>query len=300
MDFLIITSSRDIASMNVRDNLLKSKSYSFELVDFEWHNQPVFKLENHIIDNKRNLHFKTIGIYLGLTDERLIFLDDLKLNNSFFSPDFIIFASRHTSKTSRPALLAHTTGNWTQNTEFGGNPWELSQTSAILHKAGFLSLLEQNNIQPLENYVVDIEVTHHGPTNIEKPLVYMELGSSKTEWINYKAGELVANAIISTCFYYLQFKERNKIQVGLGFGGTHYAPNFNRLIRNNDIAVSFICPKYFIQNLNYDMIQQMIQNTYEEVDFFILDWKGTNSNDKKYLIPLLEQFSIPIKKTKEF
>lgn len=300
MDFLIITSSKDIASMNIRDNLLKSKLLSFELVDFEWYNQPLFKLEKSLIDNQKNPQLKTMGIYLGLTDERLIFLDDLKLNESFFNPDFIVFASRHTSKSSRPALLAHTTGNWNQNTEFGGNPQELSKTSAVFHKAGFFSLLEQINLQTLENYVVDIEVTHHGPTNIEKPLVYIELGSSKTEWINYKAGEIVANAIVNACFYYMQFKESNKIRVGLGFGGTHYAPNFNRLIRNNNIAVSFICPKYFIQDLNYDMIKQMIQNTYEEVDFFILDWKGTNSNDKKYLIPLLEQFKIPIKKTKEF
>jgi len=86
----------------------------------------------------------------------------------------------------------------------------------------------------------------------------------------------------------------------LGFGGTHYAPNYNRLIRNKNIAMSFICPKYYIQELNIDLIRKMIENTFEKVDYFIIDWKGTNSEDKKHLIPLLEEFDIPIKKTKEF
>ena len=44
----------------------------------------------------------------------------------------------------------------------------------------------------------------------------------------------------------------------------------------------------------------MIKNTLEKVDYFIVDWKGTNSDDKKHLIPLLEEFEVPIKKTKEF
>jgi D-tyrosyl-tRNA(Tyr) deacylase len=44
----------------------------------------------------------------------------------------------------------------------------------------------------------------------------------------------------------------------------------------------------------------MVENTIEPIDYFIIDWKGTNSEDKKHLIPLLEEFEIPLKKTKEF
>ena len=97
---------------------------------------------------------------------------------------------------------------------------------------------------------------------------------------------------------FIKWKKDQKI--GLGWGGTHYAPNFHRLILNSNVAMSFICPKYYIQELNKDLIAQMIDNTLESVDYFIIDWKGTNSEDKKHLIPLLEEFDIPIKKTKEF
>ncbi|MFX1587404.1 MAG: D-aminoacyl-tRNA deacylase [Promethearchaeota archaeon] len=300
MDFLIIHSSKDTASMNIYEKLLNSESFSFENADFEWNGKSVFKLEKFLIDQNKNLYLNDIGIYLGLTDERLIFLDDLKLNKSVFNPDFLIFASRHTSKTTRPALLTHTTGNWSENAEFGGQPQEISKSSALLHKAGFFSLIEQAKIHSLENFVIDIEVTHHGPTSLEKPLIYMELGSSKKEWGDNKAGEILANAIVNTIFKYVQFREKSQSKVGLGFGGTHYAPNFNRLITTKNIAISFICPKYFIQNLNLKIIEQMILNTFEDIDFFIIDWKGTNSDHKKHLIPMLEEFEIPIKKTKDF
>ncbi|MFW9946335.1 MAG: D-aminoacyl-tRNA deacylase [Candidatus Odinarchaeota archaeon] len=300
MDFLIIHSSKDTASMNIYENLLNSESFSFENADFEWNGKLVFKLERFLIDQNKNLCLNDVGIYLGLTDERLIFLDNLKLNKSVLNPDFLIFASRHTSKTARPALLTHTTGNWSENIEFGGQKLDISKSSALLHKAGFFSLIEQALIQSLENFVIDIEVTHHGPTSLEKPLVYMELGSSKKEWRDNIAGKIIAYAIVNTIFKYRKFKEESQDKVGLGFGGTHYAPNFNRLIRTKNIAMSFICPKYFIQNLDHKMVEKMIKNTYEDIDFFIIDWKGTNSDDKKHLIPILEEFEIPIKKTKDF
>ncbi|MCK4384356.1 MAG: hypothetical protein KAW66_13735, partial [Candidatus Lokiarchaeota archaeon] len=107
-------------------------------------------------------------------------------------------------------------------------------------------------------------------------------------------------AIVNAVFKYLVFKKEKTQQIGLGFGGTHYAPNFNRLITNNNIALSFICPKYHIQELNENLIKLMINNTLEKIDYFIVDWKGTNSQDKKHLIPLLEEFDIPIRKTRSF
>ncbi len=286
--------------MNIREAFLNSKSYNFVGTDTKWQNDSIFKLEERTIGDKIENYFKDNQILLGVTSEPLIHINDLKFNEPKFNPDLIIFASRHTSKTARPAFLVHTTGNWGNKADFGGKPQDLSKTSALLNKAGIESLREQINIQKITDFSLDIEVTHHGPTNLKVPLIFMELGSSKQDWSIKEAGELVANAIINAVFKYLDFKEDLTQQVGLGFGGTHYAPNFNRLITNNNIALSFICPKYYVQELNENLINMMINNTLEKIDYFIVDWKGTNSQDKKHLIPLLEEFNIPIRKTKSF
>ncbi|MFX0080409.1 MAG: D-aminoacyl-tRNA deacylase [Candidatus Hodarchaeota archaeon] len=276
---------------------MSSKFYNFEETNFNWYENSIYKLTEMSLEENKFSNFKQTDIYLGLTKEPLIFLDDLRLDETNINPDFLIFASRHTSKTARPAFLVHTTGNWSKDTDFGGEPQDLSLASALLHKAGFISLIEQPSIT---NFSFDIEVTHHGPTRLEKPLIFMELGSSKEEWAIDIAGELLAKAIINTIFKYLEINEKGSDNVGLGFGGTHYAPNFQRIIRNKNLAMSFICPKYYIQQLNKDLINKMINKTHEKVEFFIVDWKGTNSEDKKYLLPLLEEFDIPTKKTKDF
>ncbi|MFX1366399.1 MAG: D-aminoacyl-tRNA deacylase [Promethearchaeota archaeon] len=270
---------------------MKSKVYRFEKTDFNWHENQVLKLKTESAENE---------IYLGLTRESLIFLNNLELEKSEINPDLLIFASRHTSESSRPAFLVHTTGNWTEDVNFGGEPQDLSKTSALLHKAGLISLIEQDLLPQLKDFAIDIEVTHHGPTILEKPLIFMELGSSKEEWVIDHAGELLVRSIINAIFKYLEFNEKGENKIGLGFGGTHYAPNFHRLIRNKNVAISFICPKYYVQQLNKVLIEKMVKNTIENVDYFIIDWKGTNSEDKKHLIPLLEEFKVPIKKTKEF
>lgn len=277
--------------MNIREKFLNSKIYHFEETNFKWHENQVFKLENSFNENE---------VFLGLTKDPLIFLNDLKLEKSELNPDYLIFASRHTSKTARPAFLVHTTGNWSKDADFGGDPQDLSKTSALLHKAGFISLTEQEFPSTLTEFSLDIEVTHHGPTILDIPLIFMELGSSKVEWKIDEGGVILTNSILNTIQKYSEYKELGDQKIGLGFGGTHYAPNFHRLIRDKNIAMSFICPKYYIQGLNKDLIEKMIVNTSEKVDYFIVDWKGTNSEDKKHLIPLLDEFNIPIKKTKDF
>ena len=286
--------------MNMREVFLNSKHYSFIEIGAIWHENPLFSLENSSFAGKNDNFLNENQIFLGLTAEPLIFLEKLKVGGTKLTPELIIFASRHTSMTARPALLVHSTGNWSKNAEFGGKPQDLSKTSALLHKAGFESLREQIEKFNILDFSLDMEVTHHGPTTLDIPLIFMELGSSKQEWIIKEAGEFVANAIVNAVFKYLDFKKEKTQQIGLGFGGTHYAPNFNRLITNNNIALSFICPKYYIQELNEKLIKMMINNTLEKIDYFIVDWKGTNSQDKKHLIPLLEEFDIPIRKTRSF
>jgi len=284
----------------MREVFLNSKYYSFIETGAIWQENPLFKLENSSFEGKYDNFLNENQIFLGVTPDPLIFLEKLKVGGTNLTPDLIIFASRHTSKTARPAFLVHTTGNWSNNADFGGKPQDLSKTSALLHKAGIESLREQIKKFNIPDFSLDMEVTHHGPTTLDIPLIFMELGSSNQEWSIKEAGELVANAIVITVFKYLEFKEDKTQQVGLGFGGTHYAPNFNRLLTNNKITLSFICPKYYIQDLNENIIRMMINNTLEKIDYFIVDWKGTNSQDKKHLIPLLEKFDIPIRKTRSF
>lgn len=289
--------------MNVRNRLINSDLFKFKETELKWHDNSLFKLEKVISMKDRSPFFQENQIYLGLTSSPLIHLNNLKLDEADIAPDLLIFASRHRSETERPAFLTHVTGNWLENADFGGNPRQLSHVSAFLLKAGLWCLKQQLSFEIFDQFSefsLDLEVTHHGPTTLEIPSIFMELGSSENEWRIQKAGELMARALIETCFTYLELKSNEHTQIGVGFGGTHYAPQFKKLISEKNVAISFICPKYFVKELDENMIKQMLNNTLEDVDCFIIDWKGTNSADKQHLIPLLEKFEVPIKKSKEF
>ncbi|TXT53493.1 MAG: D-tyrosyl-tRNA(Tyr) deacylase [Promethearchaeota archaeon] len=298
--FLIITSNKDAASRNIKDKFIISNNFKFERHRSKWHNNQLYKLESFFIDKTDNRILDDNEVFLGLTNERLIFLNDLKLDQTDINPDILIFASRHSSKSGKPALLVHTTGNWKGDIRYGGSKKIISKSSALLLREGYLSLIEHSSNPKLRKFSIDIEVTHHGPTDLDVPLIFMELGSDTRDWNISAAGQAVAKAIISTITRYSRIKEDSNLKIGVGFGGTHYAPQFQKLIRKHDIAVSFICPKYFIRYLDQNCITQMIEKNKEPVDFFLLDWKGLNSKDKDHLMPLLEDFDIPIKKTKDF
>lgn len=299
-NFFIITSTEDKASMTMRNVFLKDKLMKFDELNDSWHDHPILQLKEVIAMKDYGPFFKDNHIYLGLTDSPLIHLDDLMLQSSNLKVDLLIFASRHRSEAGKPAFLTHSTGNWNDEAKYGGNPKEISSTSAILLKSALNNLIAQNRIKNIEGFKVDMEVTHHGPTILEKPLIFMELGSSEEEWEIEDAAKVVAHAILNTCYDYAVMMEKKPPKIGIGFGGTHYAPQFRKLVTNSNVAISFICPKYYIQNLDDALIKQMIAKTHETVDFFIIDWKGTNSDDKSHLMPLLEKYDVPIKKTKDF
>jgi len=300
--FFIINSSKDKASLNIRDKLLSSEKWEFELLSDQWFHNALYKLKSFNSSYKRGVAFlEENEVYLGLTSKRLVFLNDLKLENAILDPDYLIFASRHSSESGKPSFLVHSTGNWSGALRFGGEKKKLSYTTATGIKAGFFSLLEGARERNVTNFSIDVEVTHHGPTRLEIPLIFMELGSTASEWHHNEGGIVLANAIIESLIKIVELRKEGDQKVGIGFGGTHYAPQFRKLLLDSkeQIALSFICPKYYIRALNKQLIDQMIQNTVENVDFFVIDWSGINSAGKKHLLPLLKEFDIPVKKIKK-
>jgi D-aminoacyl-tRNA deacylase len=299
--FLIVNSSKDAASLNIRKKFLDSSKYKFSIISDKWDNNVLYKLKAFKETNREKEQFlQNNEIFLGLTNQRLIFLDNDNFDDKIIDPDMMIFASRHTSKTGHPSFLVHTTGNWSGDIRYGGKKKELSIGSALMLKAGYQAFLECANKKAVSGFSIDVEVSHHGPTNLKKPLVFMELGSTPKEWHHNYGGMVAANAIINAAIKYSLLEKNESQKIGLGFGGTHYAPQFQKLLQNSDVAISYICPKYYIRSLDKEIIDQMVNKNLEKVDYFILDWSGINSAGKKHLLPLLKQYDIPIKKIKDF
>ena len=272
---VIVTSTQDIAGQTIKEVLLDK--YDFVEADQLFEGNKVYKYDKDVL--------------LISTTSDSIHADHL---DDFFAPEIYIFATRHRSEAGIPALLIHSTGNWTEEALVGGNPEELAIASAFSIKVGLLELLEQKKRLKLDNYAVSMEVSHHGPTSLSHPLLFVECGSSEEQWTDKKACEAVAHAVMQIASAKLD--ELDYIPA-IGFGGPHYAPHFSELVKRSEFATSHIAPKYvFSPNLKKKMVRQAIRKTHEKIDHAILDWKGLKKEHKDFLIPLLRENGLEIER----
>ena len=228
-----------------------------------------------------------------LREEEIVSDDNLNYEK-ISKYDFVIFASKHQSSEKIKALSIHAPGNWKKN-EFGGKSETICPTSAQFLKQTFETLNKNAKEHYLTDYQVTLECTHHGPL-IQKPCIFIEIGSTETEWKDRRAGFVIAKTIRDII---QNFKENPYNEIAIGIGGPHYCPNFNKIQLNSNFAVSHIIPSYALP-LTEEMVKQAIEKTQEEIDFVLLDWKGLgNAEERERVIKILDKNHLNYKKTGE-
>jgi D-aminoacyl-tRNA deacylase len=271
---LIVASNKDIASLNIKEQILKH--YPFREIAKEFHGSPAFVA---------NIKGKKVSL-ITLNEESV---RAQSLPEEFPQAKLIVFISRHSSQSGKPTLSVHTPGNF-GNAELGGLPRVISVSPALTMKNVLKELMhfkEQLNI----NYDVSFECTHHGPS-LNLPTMFVELGSSEMQWNDPKAAEAVAHSAISAIANF----EASTTPVVLGIGGTHYNQKFTLMSLVGEAVFGHIIPKYSISIIDVEMLHQCVEKTLEKVSLAVLDWKGIKSFDKPNLLLKLETVGLPYKK----
>ena len=138
-----------------------------------------------------------------------------------------------------------------------------------------------------------MEATHHGPL-IEKPCLFLEIGSTEHEYTDRRAGFIVAKALLDTME---KFKPNPYNEIAIAVGGPHYCPNFNKIQFDSNVAISHVIPNYALP-LTEEILKEAIEKTDEEIDFFLVDWKGLGTaEERQKTIDVLEKNYIQWKKT---
>jgi len=230
---------------------------------------------------------KKLGIKSIETEERSIYLENI---DKQIEADFFIFATTHRGKNEK-MLSVHAPGNW-KKAELGGKENKVCPTSAFVLKVFFQELIKNC---PL-GWQTTLECTHHGPY-IEKPCLFIEIGSSEQNWQDKEAGKAVAKTIKES-IKKLE-KEKQSWQAAIGLGGLHYCNNFNKIQANSNYAISHIIPEYQLP-ITEEMIKEAINKTEEKPIVAILDWKGLGkSEDRLKLIELLNKLGLKYLRTSD-
>ena len=204
-----------------------------------------------------------LGLKVHYIEEDIIFAKNLP------ESDFYIFLSRHKSESEMPCLTAHFPGVYSKDTSHGGNAKELGIAYPSYHTAYLKNLKELH--KKLKRYQLVTEPTHHGPTHFHKPIMFVEIGSSKKEWEDTIAGEIVAKAVYKT----IQTVQ-NYEKTAIAFGGTHYSEKFTNAILNENYAIGHIAPKYALKFIDENIFKQMKEKSVEPIKYCLIDQKGCN------------------------
>ncbi|MDA4128766.1 MAG: D-tyrosyl-tRNA(Tyr) deacylase [Thaumarchaeota archaeon] len=261
---MLVSSLKDPASRNIARALIEKHGFNSTGVSLK--GNPVYQKDSFL---------------LASFEEEIVRPPDL---DAYFNPLAYMFLSRHVADSGIPSLTAHTTGNFSKEAKFGGNPREIGRVNPDLLKNYMISLAKRREI--VGGYQVTIEATHHGPTSLLRPLLFVEIGSSEKNWDDPVAGEVVADAVMDSLT-----TARSWDKVGIGFGGTHYSEKFNDLLIEGDVALAAVVPRYALELFDPEMLGQVIQKSTKPVRYAVLDWKGL-SNHKDKVNKLCEQFGL--------
>jgi len=228
---LIVTSKEDIASMNIREHLLRGWSWK-ESGEFE--NSPIYTFQDFLMIMIKDIHLDRDHIDRQVRD----------VTSKEF--EVAIFASRHRAESKIPTLTVHPIGNFSKS-DFGGLDGSLVRASPHLMTCSLRTLREK--AADLE-FDISFETTHHGPY-LETPSFFIEIGSDESFWTHQKAAEKIAEVIMGT--------EERRGEVVLCAGGGHYAPRFTDLAMENDVSIAHMAANYALDALaDEDVIKEMI------------------------------------------
>jgi D-tyrosyl-tRNA(Tyr) deacylase len=268
---LIVASTKDVASVNIAKKLISLHNFEKTMTDFQ--QNPIYE--------------KTVE---G-TQTKLVFINEETIRAQYitdhFSPERVIFVSRHSGVAGIPTLSVHTPGN-TGNAELGGLPKQVSICPASAMKNALLELTkirDESNLQ----YQVSYECTHHGPS-LKVPTMFVELGSSMEQWKDLQAAEAVAHAAMAA------ITKKTTYPTILGVGGPHYNERFTKIALTTAKAFGHIISKYAVPNIDAETVKQCVQRTVENVDTAVFDWKSMRAKDRQKIVTALDKMKVKVER----
>lgn len=198
--------------------------------------------------------------------------------------DGFIFLSKHAAESRVLALTCHSMGNFS-DAKFGGNDGQMALPHPDIQKK-YLQTLWENKTQ-FSDFQITIEATHHGPTALNKPAIFIEIGTTEKQWKDESLCSSVAKLVDKTLS-----KNISSHPMAICFGGTHYPEKFTYELLYGEFALGTIMPKHALDFLDENMFSHILERN-KIAKAALLDWAGLGPNKKK-VIDLLETTNLEV------
>ena len=189
-----------------------------------------------------------------------------------YSYNGFVFLSKHASETGTLALTCHSTGNFS-DALFGGFKRQVAIPHPQLQKSymQFLWMRRKDFVK----FEITIEATHHGPTALNKPALFIEVGTTEKEWNDKSLCQDVAKSVVDVIS-----KPQKRYDVAICFGGTHYPKKFTKALIESEYALGTVMPKHALEFLDEELFSHILKRN-KEAKFALLDWNGLGKYKQK-------------------
>ena len=179
--FTLVASKEDPASNVMAEYLINQVGFSISKKNYAA-NRSSLNRENDFSEYR----YQNITLHVSHNNS-LLYLEEL--DERYPGSEAFIFLSRHSSESGIPTLTCHFTGNFSASSPYGGNPRELGICFPSLQK----SYIKEINMvrSQVPDFEITIEATHHGPTSLKKPSLFIEIGSTPKQWVDKHAASTV-------------------------------------------------------------------------------------------------------------
>ena len=106
-----------------------------------------------------------------------------------------------------------------------------------------------------EKFQIILEATHHGPTSLAVPSVFVEVGTTLDQWNDTLLCARVADAVMET-----YRREMPKVPRAICFGGTHYPEKFTKMVLQGEYALGTIVPKHSLEYIDESMFSHILKS----------------------------------------
>jgi D-aminoacyl-tRNA deacylase len=188
--------------------------------------------------------------------------------------DGFIFLSKHAAESGVLALTCHSTGNFSE-AKFGGNDKQVAISHPDIQKR-YLQTLWENKSQ-FSDFQITIEATHHGPTALNKPTIFIEIGTTEKQWTDESLCSSIAMLVDKVLS-----KNIPSNPTAVCFGGTHYPEKFTNELLFGKFALGTVMPKHALDYLDRNMFFHILERN-KSAKTALLDWTGLGPNKKKVI-----------------
>lgn len=199
-----------------------------------------------------------------------------------------VFLSRHAAKSGVLALTCHSTGNFGP-ARLGGRDGQVAVPYPKMHGA-YMRLLYANRGM-FDGFEVTIEATHHGPTDLDRPSVFVEVGTTEEQWCDDELCSSVAGLVRQAAESVAAGASGSRPRA-VCFGGTHYPKKFTAAAVEGRYELGTVMPKHALGLLDGGMLAHILDRN-APVDVALID-AGGMAGHKARVIGLLESAGVEV------